>query len=99
MVNKGIAPAVVLLTVVIFALILVPMSTGLLVDLWWFREIGFEVLFTKTLSAKLLLFGGAAVVVGGLVYFNLMMAQRGIVPDTVQVQIGNAPNTTCSQRR
>jgi len=89
---KGIAPAVILLTVLVFALILIPLSTGLLVDLWWFREIGFEVLFTKTLSTRLLLFGGAAVAVAGLVYFNLMMAQRGIVPDTVQVQIGRSPD-------
>lgn len=91
MVTRRNAPAVILLAVAIFALILIPLSTNLLVDFWWFREIGFEVLFTKTLSTRLLLFGGAAVAVGGLVYFNLMMAQRGIVPDTVQVQIGNAP--------
>jgi uncharacterized membrane protein (UPF0182 family) len=81
-----------LLAVALFALVLIPLATGLLVDLWWFREIGFEVLFTKTLSTRLMLFGSAALAVGGLIYFNLMVAQRGVVPDTVRVQLGLTPN-------
>lgn len=92
MVTRRNAPAVILLAVALFALVLIPLATGLLVDLWWFREIGFEVLFTKTLSTRLMLFGSAALAVGGLIYFNLMVAQRGVVPDTVRVQLGLTPN-------
>lgn len=88
MVTRRNAPAVILLTVALFALVLIPLSTGLLVDFWWFRELGFTVLFSKTLTTRLLLFGGAALTVGALVFFNLRLAQRGIVPDTVKLQLG-----------
>ncbi|MEO6446050.1 MAG: UPF0182 family protein [Gemmatimonadaceae bacterium] len=81
------APAAIIAVVVLFVLVLIPMSTGLLVDLWWFREIGYEVLFTRTLSTRLLLFIGASLVCGGLIHLNLAIAQRGVVPDSVRVQL------------
>jgi uncharacterized protein len=76
-----------LLALVLLALVILPMSTGLLVDLWWFREIGFEVLFTRTLMTRLLLFAGAAVACGTIVNLNLAIAQRGVVPEGSRVRI------------
>jgi uncharacterized membrane protein (UPF0182 family) len=68
-------------------LVLIPMSTGLLVDLWWFREVNFEVLFTRTLASRVLLFVSVAIVSGGLIHLTLALAQRGVVPDTVGVRL------------
>ena len=68
-------------------LVMVPVTIGLIVDLWWFREIGFEVLFTRTLTTQLLLFLAGALLSGALIYVNLHFAQRGVVPNTVKVQL------------
>jgi uncharacterized membrane protein (UPF0182 family) len=72
------------------ALLLIPTATALLTDFWWFQEIGYEVVFTRTLLTKLTLFvlvgGLAAAVIGG----NLAFAQRGAVPGPVVVRIGEA---------
>ena len=61
-------------------LFFVPALLGFLVDWWWFQEIGYRVVFTRQLITQFLLF----VVVGGLtfgfLYFNLRVAQRGLVP-------------------
>jgi uncharacterized protein len=61
-------------------LFFVPALLGFLVDWWWFQEVGYRVVFTRQLITQLLLF----VVVGGLtfgfLYFNLRVAQRGLVP-------------------
>ena len=68
-------------------LVLIPVTIGLIVDFWWFREIGFEVLFTRTLTTQLLLFLAGALLSGGLIYLNLVFAQRGVVPTSVKVQL------------
>ena len=75
------------LLLALLALVILPRTTGLLVDFWWFRELGFEVLFTRTLVTRLLLFTGVAIVSGGLVHLNLAVANRGEVSDTVRVML------------
>jgi uncharacterized membrane protein (UPF0182 family) len=63
-----------------------PTFTGLLTDWWWFQEIGYQVVFSRPLVTRLLLF----VVVGGLtftaLYLNLRTAQRGLVPYPVALR-------------
>ncbi|MHB1327157.1 MAG: UPF0182 family membrane protein [Gemmatimonadales bacterium] len=74
---------------VIIVLILgvsIPGLSSFLVDWWWFREIGFEVVFTRQLVTKLSLFLAVGTITFGLVYLNLRIAQRGIVPDPVLLQ-------------
>lgn len=75
------------------ALFLLPTLSGLLTDWWWFQEIGYEVVFTKSIVTKLALFVGAGalalLVLGG----NLSFAQRGAVPEPVLVKIGDATQT------
>lgn len=85
MARRRIAPALLVALLALFALVILPRATGLLVDFWWFRELGFEVLFTRTLVTQLLLFAGVAFVSGGLVHLNLALANRGDVPDAVRV--------------
>jgi len=64
----------------------IPGLSSFLVDWWWFREVGFEVVFTRQLVTKLALFLAVGTATFGLVYLNLRMAQRGIVPDPVMFQ-------------
>jgi uncharacterized protein len=77
-----------LLTLAFLALFFFPSLIGLLVDWWWFREIGYQIVFTRELLTRVLLF----LVVGGLTfgafYLNLRTAQRGLVPDPVVFRIG-----------
>jgi len=88
--ERRIAPVALVALVAFLVLIILPLSTGLIVDLWWFREIGFEVLFTKRLVTQLLLFVSVAIVAGGLIYLNLTLAQRGVVPDSVGLKVRTA---------
>ena len=65
-----------------------PALLGLLTDWWWFREIGFQIVFTRQLVTQVLLFLGAGCLTAGTLYVNLRIAQRGIVPHPVLVQVG-----------
>ncbi len=73
--------------VVLFALLLLLFNLVPLVAEWlWFQALGYERVFTTRLVAEALL----GVAVGGLVfaflYFNLRIAQRGLVPNPLVVQ-------------
>ncbi len=87
MATRRMSPAILIAFVALLALVVVPMFTGLLVDLWWFRELGFEVLFTQTLFSRVVLFVSVAVISGGLIHLNLTLAQRGVVPDSVGIRL------------
>ena len=64
---------------------LTTLSSGFLVDLWWFREIGYSVVFSREIIARLLLFAAGFVVTLALVRTNLAIAQRGVVPLPVTI--------------
>ncbi|MBL8959577.1 MAG: UPF0182 family protein [Gemmatimonadetes bacterium] len=64
---------------------LTTLSSGFLVDLWWFREIGYSVVFSREIIARLLLFAAGFVVTLVLVRTNLAIAQRGVVPLPVTI--------------
>lgn len=69
-----------LVVLVLMALWFFPALVTLITDWWWFREIGYQVIYTREVETRALLF----VLVGGLatgwLYFNLRMAQRGLAP-------------------
>ena len=73
-------PILTLVILAFLATVLFPAFTALLTDWWWFQEIGYQAVFARPLITSLLLF----LVVGGLtfgvLYGNLRMAQRGLVP-------------------
>lgn len=80
------------LAVVLLLLVLLPGTASFLVDLWFFQEIGYQVVYTKELATRLNVF----LVVGGLVsavlYLNLRLAQRGVVPNPAVFRFApNAP--------
>ena len=73
---------------VVALFLLFPATTAVLTDWWWFREIGYQVVFTRELATRSLLFLVVGGVTAGVLYLNLRMAQRGLVPDPLVVQIG-----------
>ncbi len=87
---------------VVAVTIFFPGSATLLTDWWWFKEIGYGVVFTRTLLVRGLLFligGGLA---GGLVYANLRIAQRGLIANPILLHLAeSAPrlNVTVVMRR
>src|SRR6185295_685823 len=66
--------------VAFLAAILFPALIGLLTDWWWFQEIGYQAVFSRPLLTGLLLFVGVAGITFGVLYGNLRLAQRGLVP-------------------
>jgi uncharacterized membrane protein (UPF0182 family) len=79
-----------------------PSLLGLLTDWWWFQEIGYQVVFTRTLLTRLLLFVLAGGMAAGLLYLNLRIAQRGLVANPILLQMAeSAPrlNITVTLRR
>ena len=78
----------ILLTAAFAGLFFVPAFTALLTDWWWFREIGYQIVFTRELTARVLLFLAAGGLTFGVLYLNLRAAQRGLVPDPVVLRFG-----------
>lgn len=66
--------------ILLFVLLAVvwPGLSATLTDWWWFKEIGYQVIFTKELTTRALLFlavfGGAS----ALFYGNFRIARRGL---------------------
>ncbi|HZB27742.1 MAG TPA: UPF0182 family protein, partial [Gemmatimonadales bacterium] len=61
---------------------------SLISDWWWFQEIGYEIVFTRELLTRVLLFLTAGGVTFGILYLNLRTAQRGVVPDAIVLRLG-----------
>jgi uncharacterized membrane protein (UPF0182 family) len=79
-----------------------PGLVALLTDWWWFREIGYEIVFTRSLTTQVLLFLAAGGLTFGGLYLNLRVAQRGLVANPILLQLAqSAPrlNLTVALRR
>jgi uncharacterized membrane protein (UPF0182 family) len=79
-----------------------PSLSTLLTDWWWFQEIGYQVVFTRTLVTRVLLFVLAGGLAAGVLYLNLRIAQRGLVANPILLQLAeSAPrlNVTVVLRR
>ena len=86
--RRGKAPLVIALAVAFLLFLFVPAASSFAVDLWWFREIGYEVVFLRKLFTQLLLFAVGAAVAAAVLHVNLAIAQRGVVPDPVLIHMG-----------
>jgi uncharacterized membrane protein (UPF0182 family) len=92
----------ILLLAFLLVTFVLPASYALITDWWWFREIGYQIVFTRELTTRALLFLAAGGLTGGVLYLNLRAAQRGLVPDPVVLRIApTAPhlNITAGVRR
>src|SRR5439155_18636296 len=65
-------------------------GSALLADWWWFREIGYSIVYSRELTTRLLLFLAAGGLTAGVLYANLRLAQRGLVPYPVVLQLGES---------
>ena len=77
-----------LLAAIALLLFLFPVLSGLLTDWWWFKEIGYRVVFTRELVTRGILFLAVGILTGGVLYLNLRMAQRGMVAHPMVLQLG-----------
>ncbi|HET9513447.1 MAG TPA: UPF0182 family protein [Gemmatimonadales bacterium] len=78
------------LLVVALVALFFPTFTTLLTDWWWFREIGYQVVFTRELTTRLLLFLGVGGLTALVLWVNLRVAQRGVVPNPTVFRIGDS---------
>ena len=79
-----------------------PGLAATLADWWWFKEIGYQIIFTKELTTRGVLFLGVFAAATGLFYGNFRLAQRGLamVPFSVQLGPGLPPlNLSSALRR
>ena len=67
--------------------VVLPAFYGLITDWWWFREIGYQIVFTRELSTRVVLFLAAGGLTAGVLYLNLRAAQRGLVPNPIVLRI------------
>jgi len=65
-----------------------PAISRLITDWWWFREVGFETVFLRPFLFRSILFMVAGVTSFGVLYGNLLVAQRGLVPNPVVLTLG-----------
>ena len=79
-------------------LLFVPSLISLLVDWWWFQEIGYQIVFTRELVTRVLVFLVVGSLTAGLLYLNLRIAQRGLVPYPIVLRfVQSAPRVDISR--
>jgi uncharacterized membrane protein (UPF0182 family) len=82
---------IILLLVTGFAAVFfLPSLIGLLLDWWWFQEIGYQIVFTRELVTRVLLFLAVGGFTFGALYLNLRAAQRGMVPEPIVLRLGQS---------
>jgi uncharacterized protein len=81
----------IVLAIVLFLLLgILPASAGFLTDWFWFREIGYEVVFSKVLVAKNILFIVGAALAFAILYINFHIARGGRSQVPVLYQVNPA---------
>jgi len=79
-----------LLALPVALMLFLPALSRLLAEWWWFKEIGYEVVFTRELVAQALLFLAAATATAAVLLVNLRIAQRGLVPHPILLRVGQS---------
>src|SRR5688572_30463029 len=75
------------------AVFFVPTFIGLLADWWWFQEIGYQIVFTRELITRVLIFLVGGGLTFAVLYLNLRVVQRGLVPSPILLQLApSAPH-------
>src|SRR5690348_3815914 len=83
-----------LVVLVLFALFLFLSKLVPLAAEWlWFEALGYERVFTTRLVAEAVLGGGVGGLVFAFLYVNLRIAQRGLVPNPLVVQVSSGAAT------
>jgi uncharacterized membrane protein (UPF0182 family) len=74
----------------VLLLFLIPSSVTYYTDWLWFRELGYEQVFVRTLNAQLMVFVAAFTIAFLFLFFNLRVARRGI--NRSHVVVGRGPD-------
>lgn len=88
------AVVLIAITLVVAALVGTPALAGFLTEWSWFRQLGYDQVFTTRLLTKLGLGLGVGAVAFAFLYVNLRVAQRGVIPDPIVVRIGDSGRVT-----
>jgi uncharacterized membrane protein (UPF0182 family) len=80
----------VIIAAVVGLVLFFPGSSTLLTDWWWFREIGYQVVFTRSLTTQALLFLGVGGLTFGILYLNVRIAQRGLAATQLLLQVAES---------
>ncbi|NOT09746.1 MAG: UPF0182 family protein [Gemmatimonadales bacterium] len=78
------------LALVVAGFMLFPLLSRFLTEWWWFKEVGYQVVFTRQLVSRTLLFLGGGTLTFLVLYLNLRLAQRGVVPNPILLQVGES---------
>ena len=76
------------LVLIFTAMVVLPAIPRVLADWWWFKEIGYQIVFTRELTTRGLLFLTGAGLTALVLYINLAFAQRRIVPHPLVLRVG-----------
>lgn len=71
----------------------VPSLASFSIDLWWFREVGYEIVFTRQLTTRIVLFLVGGVVTTVLLRANLRVAQHGVALAPLNIQLAHDART------
>lgn len=81
---------VTLVILAVAAFLTLPVLTRLLAEWWWFQEVGYQVVFLTEWKTRIALFLGVGTVITAVIYLNLRLAQRGVLPPPRVFQVGDA---------
>ena len=82
--------ALLLVAALVGAVLLFPALSRFLTEWWWFKEIGYQVVFTRQLFTRAILFLAAGGLTTVVLYINLRTAQRGIIPNPMVLRVGQS---------
>jgi uncharacterized protein len=88
--RRPLPPLLLVAVVAMLLLLFFPTLPGFLIDWWWFQEIGYQVVFLRELTTRVLLFLAAGGLAAAALFLNLRVAQRGLVPYPLVLQLGQS---------
>ncbi len=88
--HRGRLAGVLIVALVVGLVLFLPSSITLLTDWWWYREIGYQVVFTRSLTTQVLLFLGVGGLTFGTLYLNVRIAQRGLAATQLLLQVAES---------
>jgi uncharacterized protein len=81
---------VLVIALVVGLVFFLPGSSKLLTDWWWYREIGYQVVFTRSITTQTLLFLGVGGLTFGILFLNARIAQRGLAATQLLLQVAES---------
>jgi uncharacterized protein len=87
------ARSLALLIAAALALFLAPVLVRLVTDWWWFAEVGYQPIFTRTLATRTLLAGAAFALAFAFLYANFRLARGTLKRSAFTIMTAQGPHT------